>query len=71
MGVNRGNSDFLFCFCSDWFNWIFDIDWILIGFFDLARLFYLAFLRGFVLWKLHEIKFIRSVVLFYVPEIFC
>ena len=33
--------------------------------------FYLEFLRGFVLWKLHEIKFIRSVVFFCVPEIFC
>ena len=57
-----------------------DILYWLIGFllrlisliFDLADLFgfYLAFLHGFVLWKLHEINFIRSVVLLYVPEIF-
>ena len=58
-------------FCTD-FCWIF----IKIGLFlifDLADLFgfYLAFLHGFVLWKLHEINFIRSVMLFCVLEIFC
>ena len=44
---------------------------IIIGEYLAFNWMYLAFLRGFVLWKLHEIKFIRSVVLFYVPEIFC
>ena len=33
--------------------------------------FYLEFLRGFVLWKLHEIKLSVQVVFFCVPEIFC
>ena len=33
--------------------------------------FYLEFLRGFVLWKLHEIKLSVQVVFFCVPGIFC
>ena len=56
---------FLFCFFGFLIR-LFDLFliWHLFGF-------YLAFLHGFVLWKLHEINFIRSVVLFCVPEIFC
>ena len=64
----RGKAEQLVLFCSD-FYWIF----VRIGlclFFDLADLFgfYLAFLHGFVLWKLHEIKVIRSVMLFIVCQ---
>ena len=40
-------------------------------YFDFLIWIYLEFLRGFVLWKLHEIKLSVQVVFFCVPEIFC
>ena len=66
----HGTSSETVFFCTD-FYWIF----VKIGLICFWFGFYLDliwnFYADFVLWKLHEIKFIRSVVLFCVPEIFC
>ena len=62
----RGKAEQLVLFCSD-FCWIFvQIDLFLIW--QIYLDFIWQLLHGFVLWKLHEINFIRSVTLFIVCQ---